>query len=251
MGDRVAWVNISGSIAEEVVIPHHATVPVPDGIGFGIACAAMVQGLTAHSLARSVRPIRSGDIALVHAAAGGVGQLLVQMLTRSGVSVVATAGSPAKLELATKLGARHTIDYREFADDGAGLAARVRHLAGRGVDVAYDGVGAATFDGSLRSLRPRGLLALFGAASGQVPPVDPQVLNQYGSLYLTRPSLAHYLRDRDELLWRASEVFDAIQRGELTVQVSRTYQLDDAAQAYTDLETRRSTGKLLFQLAAR
>lgn len=249
VGDRVAWVNVSGSAAEEVLLPVESVVHVPDGVALDLACAAMVQGLTAHALARSVWPVRAGGVALVHAAAGGVGQLLVQLLVAAGVRVVATAGSGQKLAIATRLGAWKTVNYAEFEGDPEGLATRLRDVAGGGVDVVFDGVGRATFEASLASLRPRGLLALYGAASGQVEPFDPQLLNQLGSLYLTRPSLAAYLRDRDELLWRAGEIFEALESGSLRLQVGGRYGIDDAVAAYELLESRRSVGKLLFVLS--
>jgi NADPH2:quinone reductase len=202
----------------------------------------MLQGLTAHYLVNSTYAVQPGDIALVHAAAGGVGQLLVQLITAKGATVVATAGSDEKLEIARRLGAAHTINYSEVDD----LAAAVREAAGRRVDVAYDGVGKATFDASLASLRPRGMLVLFGGASGQVPPFDLQRLNRGGSLFVTRPTLAHYVATRDELEWRAREVLGAVADGSLEVEVGGRYPFEEAAAAYEALEGRHTTGKLVL-----
>lgn len=244
VGDRVAWAQFSSSAAELVNVDAVRAVPVPDGLELEVAAAAMLQGMTAHYLANSTWPLQAGQIALVHAAAGGVGQLLVQMAVTKGAQVVATAGSQEKLEIASRLGAQHTINYREF--EGAALAEEVRRLAGRGVDVAYDGVGKATFDASLASLRPRGLMALFGGASGQVPPFDLQRLNGAGSLFVTRPTLAHYLLDRDELLWRAGEVLGGLADGSLRLEIGGRYRLEDAADAYEALEGRATTGKLVL-----
>lgn len=244
VGQRVAWGQFTGSAAELVNVDAAAVVPVPDGLGLDIAAAAMLQGMTAHYLANSTWPLQSGEIALVHAAAGGVGQLLVQMARSKGATVVATAGSDEKLQIARDLGADHTINYREF--EGDALAAEVRRLAGRGVDVAYDGVGKATFDASLASLRPRGLMCLFGGASGQVPPFDLQRLNAAGSLFVTRPTLGSYLLDRDELLWRAGDVLGALADGSLSLQIGGRFPLEQAADAYEALEGRRTTGKLIL-----
>ncbi len=241
-GDRVAWAQASGSEASLVNLRAADVVAVPDGVDLETVAAAMLQGLTAHYLVNSTFPAKPGDIALVHAAAGGVGQLLVQLLTAKGVTVVATAGSDEKLAIARKLGAHHTINYSTTDD----LAAAVRAAAGRGVDVVYDGVGRATFDASLASLRPRGLLVLFGGASGQVPPFDLQRLNRSGSLFVTRPTLAHYLLTRDELEWRAREVLGAIADGSLHVAIGARHTFDEAAAAYDALEGRRTTGKVIL-----
>ena len=218
-------------------------VPVPDGLDLRIAAAAMLQGMTAHYLVNSTYAVRPGDTALVHAAAGGVGQLLVQLITAKGARVIATAGDPHKLAIAERLGAHVTIDYRREPD----LAAAVRAAsAGAGVDVVYDGVGKDTFDASLHSLRPRGMLVLFGGASGQVPPFDIQRLNAAGSLYLTRPTLGSYLRDREELLWRGGEILQALADGSLHVEIGGQWPLREAAAAYQALEARATTGKLLL-----
>lgn len=247
VGDRVAWGQASGSAAELVNVPAAVVVPVPDGLDLEVAAAAMLQGMTAHYLVNSTWPVRSGEVALVHAAAGGVGQLLVQLITAKGAEVVATAGSVDKLAIARDRGARHAINYREFDGDPEGLAAAIREAAGRGVDVAYDGVGKATFDASLKSLRPRGMGVLFGAASGQVPPFDLQRLNQLGSLFVTRPSLGAYLQTREELLWRAEEVLGALADGSLQLEIGGRYDLADAASAYEALEGRATTGKLVLR----
>ena len=242
-GDRVAWPQTLGSAARFAVLPASAVVPVSEGIDLETAAAVMLQGLTAHYLTTSTYAVQPGDVALVHAAAGGVGQLLVQMVRARGGSVVATAGGPDKCDTARGLGADHVIDYRAVDD----LAGEVRRLTdGRGVDVAYDGVGKDTFDASLASLRPRGTLALFGAASGQVPPFDILRLNSGGSLFLTRPTLGHHLATREELLWRAGEVLGAVADGSLHVAIGGRYPLTEAATAFADLEGRRTQGKLLL-----
>lgn len=243
VGDRVAWGSGLGAGASVVNRAADSLVPVPDGVELDVAAAAMLQGMTAHYLVNSTYAVGPGTTALVHAAAGGVGQLLVQMVKAKGGRVVATAGSPDKLEIARGLGADAVINYRE-ADD---LAAQVREAnGGAGVDVAYDGVGKATFDASLSSLRPRGMLVLFGGASGQVPPFDIQRLNTAGSLFLTRPTLGSYTATREELLERGTSVLADIAAGRLVVEIGGRYPLADAATAYDDLEARRTTGKLLL-----
>ncbi len=242
-GDRVAWPNSMGSAARFAALSASGLVLVPDGVDLETAAAVMLQGLTAHYLTTSTYAVQPGDIALVHAAAGGVGQLLVQMVRARGGSVIATAGGPDKCDTARGLGADHVIDYRAVDD----LAGEVRRLTdGRGVDVAYDGVGKDTFDASLSSLRHRGTLALFGAASGQVPPFDIQRLNSGGSLFLTRPTLAHHIATREELVWRAGELLGAVADGSLQVAVGGRYPLTEAAAAFADLEGRRTQGKLLL-----
>ncbi len=244
-GDRVAWCQSQGSEATHVNKPVSALVRVPDGLDLEMAAAAMLQGLTAHYLVTSTWPVKEGDIALVHAAAGGVGQLLVQMVNARGGTVVATAGSDDKCEIARSLGAAATLNYSDYAE-AADLAAAVREAAGRGVDVAYDGVGRSTFEASLTSLRPRGMMVLFGGASGQVPPFDIQRLNQLGSLFVTRPSLGAYVATRAEYEWRAGEVLAAVAEGSLRLQIGGRYPLSEAAAAYEALEGRRTTGKLLL-----
>jgi NADPH2:quinone reductase len=201
----------------------------------------MLQGMTAHYLVNSTYAVQPGDEVLVHAAAGGMGQLLVQLAKAKGAHVVATVGTAAKAAIASDLGADSVIRY----DDVDDLAAAIRDASNGGVHVAYDGVGKATFDASLASLRRRGMMALFGAASGAVPPVDPQRLNSGGSLFLTRPTLKHYTATREELLWRSGEILGAIAAGELRISIGGRYPLDEAQHAYRDLEGRATTGKLL------
>jgi NADPH:quinone reductase len=240
VGSVVAWWDAPGSYAELVAVRAAAAVPVPTGLPAKIAAAVILQGLTAHYLCRSTFPVTSGTVAVVHAAAGGVGLLLTQMIKRLGGVVVATTSGAAKAGLATRAGADHVVTYDGVVD-------AVRRLTGeRGADVVYDGVGAATFDDSLKALRPRGLMVLYGAASGPVPPFDPQRLNSGGSLFLTRPTLHHYVAERDELLWRAGDLFSWIAAGELDVRVGGEYPLADAARAHEDLAARRTTGKVLL-----
>lgn len=243
VGDRVAWGQGLGSAGTVVNRKTTDLVPVPDGLDLDVAAAAMLQGMTAHYLVKSTYAVGPGTVALVHAAAGGVGQLLVQMVTAKGGRVIATAGSADKLDIARRLGASSVIDYSRTDD----LAAAVLEAnGGSGVDVAYDGVGKATFDASLASLRPRGMMVLFGAASGQVPPFDIQRLNQGGSLFLTRPTLGHYIATREELLERADSVLGDLAAGRLHLEIGGRYPLEEAARAYDDLEGRRTTGKLLL-----
>ena len=243
VGDRVAWSMDLGSAATVVNRSAERLVPVPDGLDLETAAAAMLQGMTAHYLVTSTYAVGPGTVALVHAAAGGVGQLLVQMVTAKGGRVVATAGSAEKAAKARVLGAVTVIDYSGVAD----LAAEVRKAnGGNGVDVVYDGVGKATFDASLASLRSRGMMVLFGAASGQVPPFDIQRLNTGGSLFLTRPSLGHYIATREELLERGTSVLADVASGALNVEIGGRYPLAEAARAYDALEGRRTTGKLLL-----
>jgi NADPH2:quinone reductase len=243
VGDRVAWGQGLGAAAALANRSVADLVPVPDGVDLEVAAASMLQGMTAHYLVNSTYAVGPGTVALVHAAAGGVGQLLVQMITAKGGVVVATAGSADKLEIARGLGAQHLVNYRE-ADD---LAAEVRAAnGGKGVDVVYDGVGKSTFDASLASLRPRGMMVLFGGASGQVPPFDIQRLNREGSLFLTRPTLGHYVATREELLERGTSVLGDVAAGRLKVDIGGRYPLDRASAAYDDLEGRRTTGKLLL-----
>jgi NADPH:quinone reductase len=243
VGDRVAWAGVPRSYAELAVIPAARAVPVPAGVGLDLAAAVMLQGMTAHYLCFSTYPVSEGDVTVVHAAAGGVGLLLTQMIKRRGGVVVATtSGGPGgeKAGLAREAGADHVTGYDTFRDTVAEVT------SGRGAHVVYDGVGRATFDDSLAALRRRGMMVLYGAASGQVPPLDPQRLNSGGSLYLTRPTMADYIADRDELLWRARDLFDWLATDQLEVRIGATYALEDAAQAQEDLAARRTTGKLLL-----
>ncbi len=242
-GDRVAWAGPGSSYAEQVALPARRVVPAPDGVSLQVAAAAILQGITAQYLSASTYPVREGDITVVHAAAGGVGLLLTQMVKRRGGIVIATtSGGPGgeKEELARGAGADHVVGYDRFRD----IVDEVTD--GAGAHVVYDGVGKDTFDDSLAALRPRGMMVLYGAASGQVPPVDPQRLNSGGSLFLTRPTVAHYTASTEELQWRAGEVFGWIAKGELDVRIGGTYPLADAARAQADLAGRRTTGKLLL-----
>ncbi|WP_122260697.1 quinone oxidoreductase family protein [Ornithinimicrobium cerasi] len=242
VGDRVAWAMVPGTgYAEQAVVPADRLVPVPDGVELDVAAAVMLQGMTAHYLVSSTFEAGEGQTAVVTAAAGGVGLLLCQMLRDKGVRVIGTVGSAAKAELARENGATDVVLYREVD-----LASEVSRLTdGHGVHVVYDGVGKDTFDAGLAVLRPRGTMVLFGAASGAVPPFDPQRLNAAGSLFLTRPSLAHYVQDREELLWRAQDVLGAVAGGRLHVRIGGRYPLAEARRAHEDLEGGGTTGKLL------
>jgi NADPH2:quinone reductase len=243
VGDRVAWAGVPGCYAEQAVIPASRTVPVPPEVDLQVAAAVMLQGLTAHYLCFSTYPVSEGDVAVVHAAAGGVGLLLTQMVKqRGGIVVATTSGGEGgeKAALAKQAGADHVVGYDGFR------AAVADATGGRGCDVVYDGVGQATFDDSLAALHPRGIMVLYGAASGQVPPLDPQRLNYGGSLFLTRPTLVHYIADRHELLWRAGDLFGWLAEGMLNVRIGGTYPLADAGRAQEDLAARRTTGKLLL-----
>lgn len=247
VGDLVAWSEAPGSYAEYVAVAAKDVLPVPDGLDLRTAAALPLQGMTAHYLCRSTYEVEAGTLALVHAAAGGVGGLLTQLIVLSGGRVIATAGTVEKAALASHNGASEVIVYTELDDLTAQLPAMVRELAGGvGVDVVYDGVGRATFDASLASLRVRGTMVLFGGSSGQVPPFDLQRLNSGGSLFVTRPTLAHHLLTRDETLWRAGEVFGAAASGRLHVPIGATYRLAEAADAHRALEGRRTTGKVLL-----
>jgi NADPH:quinone reductase len=242
VGDLIAWPLVPGTYAELAVIPESKAIHVPDGIEPDIAAAAMVQGLTAHYLTRSTYPLRGGEDVLLHAAAGGMGLLLTQAVKLHGSRVIGTVSSDEKEHLARANGADEIIRY-----DREDFPKRVRELTGgRGVDVVYDGVGRTTFEGDLASLHPRGMLVLYGAASGPVPPFDPQRLQGYGSLFLTRPTLGHYLADRDELLNRAADVFEWISSGAMKITVSKRYPLKHARRAHEDLAGRRTTGKLML-----
>jgi NADPH:quinone reductase len=239
-GDQVAWAMSPGSYAEQVAIPARNAVPVPHGIDLKVAGAVMLQGMTAHYLCNSTFPVAEGNITVVHAAAGGVGLLLTQLIKRRGGVVVATTSTREKAALAQRAGADHVTTYDEFAE-------AVRRVSGeRGADVVFDSVGKATFDASLSALRPRGMMVLYGGSSGQVPPFDLQRLNSGGSLYVTRPTLGHYMADRAELLWRVGDLFEWIAKGELDVRIGGEYPLADAARAHEDLAARRTTGKLLL-----
>jgi NADPH:quinone reductase len=241
-GDRVAWASAPGSYAEAVVAVPDVLVRIPDGVAADVAAAAMLQGMTAHYLVHGTRTTRPGDTALVHAAAGGVGLLLVQMLRAAGARVIATCSTEEKAALAREAGAEEVVRYTQ--ED---FTAPARRFAdGKGVDVVYDAVGQTTFDGSLASLRPRGLLVSYGQASGPVPPLDIRRLSEGGSLFLTRPSLFNYTATRAELEERAGAVLGAIAAGTLHVRIGARFPLAEAAEAHRALEGRRTTGKVLL-----
>jgi NADPH2:quinone reductase len=243
-GDRVAYAMVRGSYAEYAVVPAAQLVKIPDGIDFITAAGVMLQGMTAHYLTRSTSPLKPGESCLVHAAAGGAGSMIVQMARAAGARVFGTVSTEAKAEAARTAGAEAAILYTQ-----QDFEAEVKRLTnGRGVDVVYDSVGNSTFGKSLNCLRPRGTLALFGQSSGAVPPIDPGILNTKGSLFLTRPSLAHYVLTREELLWRAGDVFEGVRTGALTLHVHRTYRLEEAADAHRLLESRGTIGKLVLTL---
>ncbi|HLJ81776.1 MAG TPA: quinone oxidoreductase [Ktedonobacterales bacterium] len=242
VGDRVASTQFMGAYAEYAIAPARGLVGVPDGVDMKTAAAALLQGMTAHYLTHSTFPLKRGDTALVHAAAGGVGLLLVQIAKRLGARVIGTVGTEEKAALARQAGADEVILYRE-----QDFAAETKRLTGgRGVDVVYDSVGKTTFDYSLNCLRPRGYLVLFGQSSGAVGPFDPQTLNTKGSLFLTRPTLVHYIATRDELEWRAGDLFTWIAAGELSVRIGREFPLAQAGAAQEALASRQTTGKVLL-----
>jgi len=241
-GDRVAYTMCRGSYAEYAVVPAWQLVKIPDPLDTRTAAATMLQGMTAHYLTHSTFPLAPGHAALVHAAAGGVGLLLVQLAKMRGTRVFATVSTEAKAALAREAGADEVMLYsrEDFEPE-------VKRLTdGRGLDVVYDSVGAATFDRSLNCLRPRGMMVSYGQSSGAVPPFDPLILNHKGSLFLTRPSLGHYCANREELLWRAGDILGWIAAGRLQVRIHQAYPLADAAQAHRDLEGRLTSGKLLL-----
>jgi NADPH2:quinone reductase len=241
-GDRVAYAMTRGSYAEYALVPASQLVPLPDHVDFNTGAAAMLQGMTAHYLTHSTFPLKAGDKVLVHAAAGGAGRLIVQMAKMLGAIVYGTAGTDAKAALAKEAGADEVIVYtrEDF------VAEVKKFTGGKGVDVIYDSVGASTFLKGLDLLRPRGTMALFGQSSGAVDPIDPNILNPKGSLFLTRPSLAHHCLTREELLWRAEDVLGWIDSGKLKLHIDKTYPLADAAQAHRDLEGRKTAGKVLL-----
>ena len=242
-GDRVAYTSSMGSYAEYAAVPAGRLVKIPDGLDFEQAAAAMLQGMTAHYLLYSTYPLKKRETALIHAAAGGVGLLLVQLAKKIGARVIGTAGSQEKAQLARNAGADECIVYTE-----ADFEAETKRLTeDKGVHVVYDGVGKATFDKDLNVLRPRGYLVLFGGSSGAVPPFDLIKLSQRGSLFITRPTLAHYTAAREELEWRANDVLQMIVRGELNLRIHKIYPLSEAEQAHRDLEGRKTTGKLLLK----
>lgn len=241
-GDRVAYASSIGSYAEYAVVPAQVLVRVPEGVDLADAAALMLQGLTAQYLAEDTFHLKPGDIALVHAGAGGVGLLLTQLAKSRGATVITTVSTSAKAELSKAAGADHVLNYTEidFKDEARKLT------GGRGVDVVYDSVGKTTFDKSLESIRPRGLLALFGASSGPVPPFELQRLSANGSLFITRPTLFNHISEPGELTKRAAELFAAVASGALKLRIGHRYPLAEAARAHTDLEGRATTGKLLL-----
>jgi NADPH2:quinone reductase len=242
VGDRVAYSNVMGTYAEYAAVPADRLVRVPDKITDQQAAAAMLQGMTAHYLINTTYPLKKGETALIHAAAGGVGLLLVQMAKNIGAHVIGTAGTEEKAKLAREAGADEVIVYatQDFE------AETKRLTGGKGVHVVYDGVGKSTFEKGLNVLRPRGYMVLFGGASGPVPPFDPIVLSQKGSLFVTRPSLIHYVALREELEQRSGDVFAMIATGKLKLRISQTYKLEEVQQAHRDLEGRKTTGKILL-----
>lgn len=247
VGDRVAWADARGSYAELVVVPAEQALPVPDGVELEVAAAVPLQGMTAHYLVTSTFPVQRGHTVLLTAAAGGTGLLLTQLAAARGARVIGLVGSEEKAALARNAGAAEVIVCAGLGDLTTEVPARVRELTdGQGVDVAYDGVGKDTFDATLASVRRRGMLVLFGGASGQVPPVDPQRLNHAGSLYLTRPKLGDYIATAEELRWRADELFQAVANGTLRVRIGARFPLAEARAAHQALEGRLTTGKVLL-----
>lgn len=242
VGQRVVFVHFAGTYADYAVVPIEKLIPIPDGVSFSDACVAMVQGMTAHYLSHDTYPIKSGDTVLVHAAAGGVGQLLVQMAKMRGARVIGTVGGDDKVKLARGDGADEVIDYNK-----ADFEAEVKRLTdGKGVPVVYDSVGKTTFDKSLNCLRPRGLLVLYGASSGPVPPFDLSQLAAKGSLYITRPTIVNYTSTREDLLARAGAVLGMIKDKKLRIRHGGEYKLSDAQRAHRDLQDRKTTGKLIL-----
>jgi NADPH2:quinone reductase len=242
VGDRVAWSGLLGSYAEYAAVPADRLVPIPYGVSDQQAAAAMLQGMTAHYLTHSTYPLKQGETALVHAAAGGVGLLLVQMAHNIGARVLATVSTEEKAKLAREAGAGEVILYTQVDFEAA-----TKELTGsKGVDVVYDSVGKTTFEKGLNVLRPRGMMVLFGGSSGAVPPFDLIALSQKGSLYVTRPTLHHYTATREELAERSNAVFGMIAAGKLKLRIEHTYPLAEAQRAHRDLEGRKTTGKLLL-----
>jgi NADPH:quinone reductase len=244
IGDRVASADAVGAYAEYCVAPADVVAQVPDSVGFDVAAAALLKGMTAHLLIKSVYPVQGGDTVLLHAGAGGVGLILTQWATSLGVRVITTASTAEKAQLSRKAGAVEVLDYPVEPQQ---FGANIRSLTdGAGVAAVYDGVGKSTFDASLASLAVRGTLALFGASSGPVPPVDPQRLNAAGSVYLSRPLRPHFMRTRDEFAWRTGELFDLLGDGTIEVTVSAHYPLNDAARAHRDLQGRKTVGSVVL-----
>ena len=242
VGDRVAWTGVHGAYAEYASVAADRLVPIPQGVSDQQAAATMLQGMTAQYLLYDAYPLKRGQTALIHAAAGGVGLLLVQMAHNIGARVIATVSTEEKAKLARDAGADEIILYTQ----GDFEAETKRLMAGKGVDVVYDSVGKTTFEKGLNVLRPRGMMVLFGGSSGAVPPFDPIILTQKGSLFLTRPSLGNYIATREELVARSNAVFSMITEGKLKLRIQHTYPLAEAQQAHRDLEGRKTTGKLLL-----
>jgi NADPH:quinone reductase len=243
-GDRVATADAVGAYAEYSVAPADLLTALPDGVTADVAAAAILKGMTAHLLIKSVYPVQQGDTVLLHAGAGGVGLILTQWATSLGARVITTASTPTKAELSRQAGAVEVLDY---PDNPQQFGAKIRELThGNGVAAVYDGVGKSTFDGSLASLAIRGTLALFGASSGPVPPFDPQQLNAAGSVYLTRPSRIHFIRTYDEFSWRTGDLLDQIAEGTISVTVGAHYTLADAADAHRDLQGRKTIGSVVL-----
>jgi NADPH:quinone reductase len=244
VGDRVASADAVGAYAEYCVASADVVARVPNGVGFDVAAASLLKGMTAHLLIKSVYPVQPGDAVLLHAGAGGVGLILTQWATSLGARVITTASTTEKAELSYKAGA---VKVLEYPSDPAEFGASVRALAdGNGVEAVYDGVGKSTFDASLASLAVRGTLALFGASSGPVPPLDPQRLNAAGSVYLTRPSRPHFMRTRNEFDWRTGELFGGVAAGKIAVTVGAHYPLKEVAQAHRDLQSRKTIGSVVL-----
>lgn len=245
LGDRVAWAQVRGSYASQIAVPANAAVLVPAGIDPRTAAAIPLQGMTAHYLVNSTFAVGPGTTVLMTAGAGGVGRLVIQLAKAKGATVITTVGSRAKVAVAEAAGADHVIVLSELNDLTTELPRAVRAFVPGGVDVVYDGIGKDTFDASIASVRPRGLVALFGGASGQVPPFDLQRLNAAGSTYVTRPSLGHYIASREELEWRAREIFAAVADG-LSIEIGLELPLSEAAEAHRALEGRKTTGKVIL-----
>jgi NADPH:quinone reductase len=244
VGDRVASADAVGAYAEYCIAPVDLVAKLPDGVASDVAAAALLKGMTAHLLIKSVYAVQPDDTVLLHAGAGGVGLILTQWATSLGARVITTASTPAKAELSRQAGAVEVLGY---PDDPQQFGAKIRELTGgNGVTAVYDGVGKSTFDASLASLAVRGTLALFGASSGAVPPLDPQRLNAAGSVYLTRPSRIHFVRTRDEFTWRTGELLDSIADGTIKITVSGHYPLRDAADAHRDLQGRKTVGSVVL-----
>ena len=241
-GDRVAWTSVLGSYAEYAAVPADRLVPIPQGVSEQQAAAAMLQGMTAHYLSHDTYPLKRGETVLVHAAAGGVGLLITQMAHNIGARVIATVSTEEKAKLAREAGADDVILYTQTDFE----AETKRLTGGKGVSVVYDSVGKTTFEKGLNLLHPRGMMVLFGGSSGAVPPFDPMILAQKGSLYLTRPTLVAYIATREELLARAAAVFGMIGAGKLKLRIQHTYPLAEARRAHQELEARKTTGKLLL-----